>query len=58
MATTAGVRGYAYDPGYLRTDKLVSVETNVYQVADEKLIWPAAARPPAPNRWTISLTVS
>ena len=29
----------AYDPGYLRTDKIVRVETNIYSLAEEKLIW-------------------
>ena len=28
-----------YDPGYLRTDTIVTVETNVYSVADDKLLW-------------------
>jgi len=41
--------GYAYDPGYLRTDKLVSVETNVYQVADEKLIWASRSETTSPE---------
>ena len=27
------------DPGYLRTDTLVRVETNIYSVKDEKLLW-------------------
>jgi hypothetical protein len=31
--------GAAYDPGYLSTDTTVSVETNIYSLADEKLIW-------------------
>jgi hypothetical protein len=29
----------AADPGYLRTDRIVSVETKIYSVADDKLIW-------------------
>ena len=28
-----------YEPGYLRTDTFVRVETNVYSLADDKLIW-------------------
>jgi len=32
-------RSLAYDPGYLRTDTIVQVETNIYSVGDEKLIW-------------------
>jgi hypothetical protein len=31
--------GYAYDPGYVQQDEVVIVETNVYSVPDEKLIW-------------------
>ena len=30
---------YAYDPGYVQQDQVVSVEGNVYSVADGKLIW-------------------
>jgi len=31
--------GAVNDPGYLRTDTIVSVETNVYSLADDTLIW-------------------
>ncbi len=31
--------GAAYSPGYLRTDTIVSVETNLYQFDGDKLIW-------------------
>lgn len=31
--------GMAYDPGYVREDELVDVETAVYQVADRRLLW-------------------
>jgi hypothetical protein len=31
--------GYAYDPGYVRQDEVVMVETNVYNVSDAKLVW-------------------
>jgi hypothetical protein len=30
---------YAYDPGYVKQDQVVSVETNVYSVADDMLVW-------------------
>lgn len=30
---------YAYDPGYVKQDQIVSVEGNVYSVADDKLVW-------------------
>ena len=28
-----------YDPGYLRSDRVVTIATNVYSVADDKLVW-------------------
>lgn len=28
-----------YEPGYLRSDRVVKVATNVYSVADDKLVW-------------------
>ena len=28
-----------YDPGYVRTDHVVGIETNIYSVANEKLVW-------------------
>jgi hypothetical protein len=31
--------GRAYDPGYVRQDELVDVETAVYSVKDRKLLW-------------------
>lgn len=31
--------GRVYDPGYLRTDKVVTVGTTAYTLADEKLVW-------------------
>jgi len=31
--------GMAYDPGYVRQDELVDVETAVYSVKDRKLLW-------------------
>jgi hypothetical protein len=30
---------YAYDPGYVQQDQIVSVEGNVYSVPDDKLVW-------------------
>jgi hypothetical protein len=43
-----GYWGYAYpmvyDPGYLRTDTIVRVETMVYSVADDKLLYAARSR--------------
>ena len=31
--------GYAYDSGYMRTDKVATVGTLAYTLADEKLVW-------------------
>ena len=28
-----------YEPGYIRSDRVVSISTNVYSVADDKLVW-------------------
>jgi hypothetical protein len=43
-----GYWGYAYplayDPGYLRTDTIVRVETTIYSVADGKLIYAARSQ--------------
>lgn len=29
----------AYEPGYITTDTIVQLETNIYSITDEKLIW-------------------
>ena len=31
--------GAAWDPGYVRTDTIVLIETNIYSVKDGKLLW-------------------
>ncbi len=36
--------GAVYDPGYLRTDTIVSVETLVYELRTEELIWAGQSR--------------
>lgn len=28
-----------YDPGYMRSDRIVTISTNVYSVANDKLVW-------------------
>lgn len=28
-----------YDPGYMRSDRIVTIATNVYSVVDDKLVW-------------------
>jgi hypothetical protein len=33
------VRGYAYEPGYTSRQKTVKLETNLYDVKTEKLVW-------------------
>jgi hypothetical protein len=34
-----GMGGMGYDPGYVVTDTIVNIQTNIYSVADGKLIW-------------------
>jgi hypothetical protein len=31
--------GYPYDPGYVEVDKIVSVETQIFSLTNDKLIW-------------------
>ncbi len=31
--------GAVYDPGYLRTDTVISLESHVYDIAQDKLLW-------------------
>ncbi len=31
--------GMAYDPGYIQRDTIVSLESNVYSVSQDKLLW-------------------
>jgi len=31
--------GYPYDPGYVQVDQIVYVETNVYSLKNDKLLW-------------------
>lgn len=40
----SAVQPIVYDPGYLRTDTTVLVETKVYSVADEKLLYTAHSK--------------
>jgi hypothetical protein len=39
----------AYDPGYLRTDTVVMVETLVYSVTEDKLLWAGRSRTTNPS---------
>jgi hypothetical protein len=41
--------GMAYDPGYLRTDTVVMVETLVYSVTEDKLLWAGRSRTTNPS---------
>jgi hypothetical protein len=38
-----------YDPGYLRTDTVVMVETLVYSVTDDKLLWAGRSKSTNPS---------
>lgn len=44
--------GAAYSPGYLRTDTIVSVETNLYQLDGDKLLWSGVTETFNPNAIT------
>jgi len=41
--------GYAYDPGYVRTDTIYQVETLVYDVPKEKLLWASRSETVSPS---------
>ena len=41
--------GTVYEPGYLQTDTLVSVETLVYSLDRDKLLWASTSRTTNPN---------
>lgn len=41
--------GTVYSPGYLQTDTLVSVETLLYGLKDDKLIWASTSRTENPS---------
>jgi hypothetical protein len=40
---------YVYSPGYLKTDKLISMEINVYSVKDAKLIYSSRSETTSPE---------
>jgi hypothetical protein len=49
-----GYGGYAaygtvYDPGYVRKDKLVNFDTNIYRLADGKLLWASRSQTDNPE---------
>jgi hypothetical protein len=49
-----GYGGYAaygavYDPGYVREDQLVNFDTNIYSVADGKLLWASRSQTTNPS---------
>lgn len=41
--------GMAYSPGYLRTDTVVMVETLIYSVTDDKLLWAGRSKTTNPS---------
>jgi hypothetical protein len=42
--------GGVYDPGYLRTDTIVSVETLVYSLEQDKLVWAGRSETTNPDK--------
>jgi hypothetical protein len=41
--------GWVYDPGYVQIDTYVRVETNVYDVGKNKLVWASASQTTNPS---------
>lgn len=41
--------GMAYSPGYMRTDTVVSVETNLYSLENDELVWAGTTETLNPN---------
>jgi hypothetical protein len=39
-----GARAIVYDPGYVRTDTILRVETTIYRITDGKLLWTGISR--------------
>jgi hypothetical protein len=42
--------GAVYDPGYLRTDTIVNIETLVYDLRTDKLVWAGKSQSTNPSR--------
>ena len=41
--------GYPYDPGYVETDMIVSIETQLYSLTSDKLVWAARSETTDPS---------
>jgi hypothetical protein len=39
-----GARSVVYDPGYVRTDTILRVETTIHRISDGKLLWTGISR--------------
>ena len=44
-----GGRAVVYDPGYVRSDTILRVETTIYRVTDGKLLWTGISRAQNPS---------
>lgn len=44
-----GGYGTVYDPGYVREDQLVNFDTNIYSVAEDKLLWASRSQTDNPS---------
>jgi len=42
--------GMAYDPGYIRTDTILSVETLIYDLRQDKLVWAGQSQTTNPSK--------
>lgn len=41
--------GAVYDPGYMKTDEVITLETNVYSVARDELLWSSRSETISPS---------
>ena len=41
--------GYPYDPGYVTQDRIVSMETQIYRLTNDKLVWAARSETTNPS---------
>ena len=44
-----GGQAIIYDPGYVRSDTILRVETTIYRVSDAKLLWTGISRAQNPK---------
>lgn len=45
-----GLNAFYYDPGYMESTRVVELETNIYEVAGERLIWSGVTQSTNPGK--------